>query len=71
VLKAAFRRAFDATEERARDYAAGQPELVVFYDSAMEIWRSEMLLPAPQHTERRTAVRDDFLDGLRGRALTS
>ena len=79
VLRAAFQRAFDATNERAQaaigdrggltafrllcleimpldevrlaearvvigfwDYAAGQPPLVDFYDTAMETWRQEM-----------------------------
>ena len=79
VLRAAFQRAFDATNERARaaigdqggltafrllcleimpldevrlaearvvigfwDYAAGQPDLVDFVDSAMATWREEM-----------------------------
>lgn len=79
LLRAAFQRAFDATNERARaaigeqggltafrllcleilplddvrlaearvvigfwDYAAGQPDLVEHYDTAMETWRQEM-----------------------------
>lgn len=79
LLRAAFQRAFDATNERARaaigdrgglpafrllcleimpldevrllearvvigfwDYAAGRPDLVAFYEAAMETWRQEM-----------------------------
>ena len=146
VLRAAFQRAFDATNERARaaigdqggltafrllcleimpldaarlaearvvigfwDYAAGQPPLVEFYDAAMETWRQEMSMYlgqaraageldpdraddrivdavlaltmglqinacfSPRHNtpERQTAVLDDFLTGLRGRAPSS
>jgi AcrR family transcriptional regulator len=95
VLKAAFQRAFDATNERSRaaigdrggltafrllcleilpldevrlaearvvigfwDYAAGQPELVEIFDSAMQTWREEMGMYLAQ-----AAVADELVPG--------
>jgi hypothetical protein len=62
------------------DYAAEQPELMAFYDSAMETWRPALMTglqinacscPHPNTPARQTAVLDDFLAGVRSRAVSS